>query len=351
MSENEEFMTESSPAGFARLMDYQKRAARLRHRLPGLVFVRTEMELEAALRTYCWGAEQCVEAFPWSRLTFMKTAKQDLPFLLGTQWIRDRYVDVMRAWPATARNARYLYSPRDLAAWLRENFRTTVETVLVPLTLFAKDADAMRRAFLNERQLRMQSIYDGGPLAYRANRLSTWSFLNDLPASAREQLGCWFSDVSEKAAQQNVQFHRAHLIPYEVTLPPGVLPKFFTMPEIGGTRDYPTKEVGNTTFRSFGWAKHEMLNRGVRCIGYTQGLAIGGKAYDQDYEIGLLELMTAERFVRIFGEGALREARWRLSEDLCRWAAPETDFGPGLPPKQLSALLGINYVTNIQVFR
>jgi hypothetical protein len=61
--------------------------------------------------------------------------------------------------------------------------------------------------------------------------------------------------------------------------------------------------------------------------------------------------MTAERFVKLFGESALKSARWRISKDLTTWAKKTADFGPGLPPKQLSALLGINYVTNIQTFR
>ena len=61
--------------------------------------------------------------------------------------------------------------------------------------------------------------------------------------------------------------------------------------------------------------------------------------------------MTAERFVKLFGVSALKTARWRISRDLTRWSSDKADFGPGLPPKQLSALLGINYISGIQVFR
>ena len=47
---------------------------------------------------------------------------------------------------------------------------------------------------------------------------------------------------------------------------------------------------------------------------------VGGKDCLRDYEDGLLELMTAERFVNVFGESALKEADWRFSRDLFTWA-------------------------------
>ncbi len=351
MSETEAYITESAPGGLARMLDYSKRAAKVRRKHPNCLFITDETDLEVALKRYCWGSEQCVEAFPWRLLSFTRTARKDLSFLLGTQWLRENYADLMSLWPATARNARYLYSPAELAEWFRNNLHSTVESVLVPLTLFSTQPDAMRRRFMTLKMEKMQSVYDGGPLAYRANRLSTWDIFEGVSKAARKELGCWFSDVVQKSEQQGVQFHRTKLIPFEVRLPEGMLPRFYTLPEIGGTRDYPTKEVGMTTARSFGWARHEMANRGVRILGYTQGVAVGGPEYDADYENGLLELMTAERFVKLFGVSALKTARWRISRDLTRWSSDKADFGPGLPPKQLSALLGINYISGIQVFR
>ena len=351
MDETESYITESSAPSLTRMLEYAKRSMRLRHRHPGCVFIKTATELEAALHEYKWGSEQVVDAFPWSYLTFFRTAKKDLSFVLTSQWMKDHYVDLMRGWPATARNARYLYSPAELAEWFRANTTSTIETVLVPLTLFTDKPDAMRRRFKRLKREKMETIYEGGPLAYRNNRRSTWGLTDLVRPNLRAQVGRWFEDVTEKAHQQGVQFHRTKLQTYEVKLPSGLFPKYFTYHEIGATRDYPTKEVGMTTARSFAWCRHEVNNRGVKVLGFTQGIAVGGKEYDQDYESGLLELMTAERFVALFGEDVLKDARWRISKDLTHWARADAPFGPGLPPKYLSALLGINYITGIQVFK
>lgn len=349
--ESDDPWEQSAPPGFMLSRAYMRKIAKIKEELPNCVIVRDMGDVEMALHDYCWGVEQCVAAFPWSRLSFGRTARKDISFFLSTQWVREHFVDVMAGWPNTARNARFLYAPAELAAWFREHLNSTVESVLVPLTLFTDHPDEMRSDFLRAKEVRLLNSYEGGPAAYRENRLSTWGIADSVRLSLRKELGRWFEDVTEKAQQQGVQFHRAKLPTYSVQIPEGMMPKFFTIEEVAATRDYPTKEVGLSTVRSFGWAKHEMLNRKVRCLGYTQGLAIGGKEYDIDYDLGLVELMTAERFVRIFGESALKSARWRISKDLTTWARPDADFGPGLPPKQLSALLGINYVTNIQVFR
>ena len=347
----DESLNETGTSHYMRARSYWQEVARIRKAHPNCVFVQEPADVETALHDYCWGGEQCVAAFPWSRLSFSRTAKKDLSYLLSTQWIRDHFVETMAGWPNTARNARFLYSPAELADWFRTHLNSTVESVLVPLTLFTDNPEAMRRSFLQAKDAKLLQSYEGGPLAYRANRLSTWGVADSVKRTLRNELGQWFADVIEKASQQGVQFHRAKLPTFTVQLPEGILPKFFTIEEVAATRDYPTKEVGLNTARSFGWAKHEMKNREVRCLGYTQGLAIGGKEYDIDYQTGLLELMTAERFVKLFGESALKSARWRISKDLTTWAKKTADFGPGLPPKQLSALLGINYVTNIQTFR
>lgn len=77
---------------------------------------------------------------------------------------------------------------------------------------------------------------------------------------------------------------------------------------------------------------------------FTQGLFFGkSPTFLDDYENGLLTVMTVERFVRLFGESALKEPEWRLSKDLVFWCGQkEFSFGPGLPPPELSKLFLLN---------
>lgn len=347
----EDYMIDSASPSMAQLVSYRQRVEALRHRHPHGVLIEDPRAIVPLLREYCWGVPQVVKAFPWSRITFDRTAKKDVSFLLGTKWIRDRYVEEMRSWPATARNARYWYSPAEITAWLATHIESTIESVLVPLTLFTSQPDALRQAFLREKNRRLEEAYHLGPMAYRRSRLANWPIYDGIKPEFRKELGRWFEDNTLYAQQQGVQFHRAKLPTFRVELPLNHLPRFFKPEEVGDTRQYGTMEAGLATIRSFAWARHVFFNRGTRIVAYTQGLAIGGKAYDQDYASGLVELMTAARFVKLFGEGALKEARWRWDRDLTHWAAPNVDYGPGLPPKALSALLGINYITGLQVFR
>ena len=78
--------------------------------------------------------------------------------------------------------------------------------------------------------------------------------------------------------------------------------------------------------------------------GYTQGLWFGGKESIRDYETGLDEVMTAEHFVKLFGESGLKQADWRFSKALCAWNRDDAVFGPGLPPKEMGVLLAANFV-------
>ena len=99
---------------------------------------------------------------------------------------------------------------------------------------------------------------------------------------------------------------------------------------------YGTKSSANMT-----WNYDDKGN--LQQVVFSQGLAVGDPKYRQDYEIGFVDLMTAERFVDLFGENALLTAGWRLDESLCAWHRQNAKLGPGLPPKDLAVLLGVNW--------
>ena len=54
--------------------------------------------------------------------------------------------------------------------------------------------------------------------------------------------------------------------------------------------------------------------------------------------------MTAEHFVKLFGESGLKQADWRFSKDLCAWNREDAALGPGLPAMEMGVLLGANVV-------
>ena len=72
------------------------------------------------------------------------------------------------------------------------------------------------------------------------------------------------------------------------------------------------------------------------------GALVWRRACIEDYENGLVELLTTERFVQAFGLEALLAADWRFSRELYEWSAPDARFGPGASPKNQAFLLGFN---------
>lgn len=82
---------------------------------------------------------------------------------------------------------------------------------------------------------------------------------------------------------------------------------------------------------------------------YTQGLFIGSTTKEiEDYDKGLVTVMTAHRFVKLFGEAALTDARWRFSKEPLTWCGKKGfPLGPGLPAPELSKLLFINRLRRV----
>ena len=209
----------------------------------------------------------------------------------------------------------------------------------------------MRQTFLEVRDERLAKLYGStSRKLLMESRLSVWpEVVAHIRSEYRDQIGKFFEDAKLYAERDNVMPHRVHFPRYEVQLPSDKLPIFYEKQSVGATRGYDTPEVSYATVNYFGWATHE-FKEGVdpqsktRKKAYTQGLWIGGATTKQDYESGLLELMTAQRFVDIFGENALQDANWRFSKDLCRWAKPNICWGSTLPKKFQGLLLGVNRI-------
>ena len=113
-----------------------------------------------------------------------------------------------------------------------------------------------------------------------------------------------------------------------------------------------SRTAGLSIVRNFAWARNEFPIANENPWGkllYTQGPFIGETARDiEDYEKGLVTVMTAARYVKLFGDQSLMNVRWRISEDLTTWCGKKGfAFGPGLPPPELSKLLYINKMRRV----
>lgn len=340
-----------APAGALRAASYHQKALELKERFPGAIIVPGDESLGDHLRHHTWSQSDILDAFPWKVKLFRRTAGQSLPYILNTEHVREAYPEHFENLDNEHKNAVKLYDPEDLMLWFRNNLVSKVQTVLVPLTLFADRPDEMRDAFRRVRDGYLAKSYAAKTrLQLQERRLSLWpEILFHVKRSLRDEVGKFHEDASARAKEQGVVPTRAKFPEYEVRLPADKMPVFFEKKDIGRTRNYDSEEVSYSSYKFFGWAEHSFREgvdpgESTRKKAYTQGLWIGGDDCLRDYEEGLLELMTAERFVRVFGESALKEADWRFPRDLCSWAKDDASFGPGFPPKELSVLLGINRV-------
>ena len=90
---------------------------------------------------------------------FNSTARSELPYIQLTQKIREKHSSFLSGLPPTTRNGQFLYNPADVAAWLHDNLRSTVTTVLVPLTKFTGKPDIKRATFERLNHQRISSAY------------------------------------------------------------------------------------------------------------------------------------------------------------------------------------------------
>lgn len=309
------------------------------------------------LRDYRWCVADIQRVLPASREWLGRGVYSSLPFVFVNREVRDAFPEAFRSMSIEARNAKHLYNPRDLLAWCRENFESTVDTVLIPLTMLSDRPDEMRAAFRAAVQKRMIE----GTRPKRSPRLSS-DRVAEWPEIVRlirrehlSLLGSYIPDVDAHRKSTDEERALVDLPKYVVRLPEDKLPRFLKrLVDVAATRNYRSINVARSTVRIFGWIKHAAKSETpLKSIGYdssvtleqtfyTPGLWFGGDACIEDYENGLVELLTAERFVQTFGLEALLTADWRFPRELCEWSAPDARFGPGAPPKNQAFLLGFN---------
>lgn len=328
-------------------------AANQSSRLAGMDPRVPEQMIDELFSQFIWGRADVLKAMNCSAGLFNSTARSGLPYIQLTQKIREKHSAFLSELPPATRNGQFLYNPADVAAWLHDNLRSTVTTVLVPLTKFTGKPDIMRATFERLKYQRISSAYADDGSGHRSlGQLCHWPEITALiKAEFADEVWAYPEDIATAADKQGRKTDKIELPAYEVKLPEGIIPVFFDALEVARTRKSESRTAGRSIIRNFAWARHEFpignedpMADGLGKVLFTQGLFIGDTAAEiEDYDRGLLTIMTAERFVKLFGETALTNARWRLSRELTTWCGQRGyRFGPGLPAPELSKLLLVN---------
>lgn len=138
----------------------------------------TEDPVEAAewLRTYRHPMTELISIGPWASYSaFNQGAGVDLPRLLLSDRVRSACAEEVAGLDYAAQQAKYLFSYEDAAEWIEANVETRVMSVVVPLSIFATDPDALRTEFEEEKRLRFTNLKTKEGAAKPRRILARWN--------------------------------------------------------------------------------------------------------------------------------------------------------------------------------
>ena len=304
---------ETAPGTVLLAEDVARRQAELRRRS----VIMTEDPVEAAqwLCTYRHPMTELISIGPWASYSaFYEGAGVDLPRLLLSDRVRSACAVEVAGLDYAAQQAKYLFSYEDAAEWIEANVETRVMSVVVPLSIFATDPDALRAEFEEEKRLRFTNMKTKEGAVKPRRILARWNVVKNLPKEAREAIGNWSSDYAAEKVRQQV----AWPVPpsMEVDFPGCVFARYRTSAEIE-----PTRQRTHNTILFTGMAVHREIgrNRPYCRRHFTPGLLLGGPRNWPDYEIGLVDVMSIPRAAALLGESFIRHAAWRLSPEDVVW--------------------------------
>ena len=340
------FDTESSKLAFLR--EYADKVESMLAEYPNLRFARSLEEMEVFIKESPWSRVDGAEAFHWSTQTFQSmTSRWKVPYIYVNNDMRTLFHPYFERLPPRSRRANIYYCPEDLAKAYAKNATCTVTSVLVPLTMLSDQPVNLRSAFLAEKERRFHS---GAPLntSNYANRLSTWNCMEYVKPEFRSKVGCWIKTLRYKMAEQGTnRSGMAKFVPVPVTLTADCLPKFYMYSELSVKAGYTGNSAhGKKVAQLLGMAEVK-INEETDKVLYTYGPRVGTEADAICYEIGLLDLWTAEQFVEVFGHKALDTGKWLTPKGEASWSAPNFSFGAEINQLELKTLLAYDFKTGI----
>ena len=210
-------------------------------------------------------------------------------------------------------------------------------SVVVPLSIFATDPDALRAEFEEEKRLRFTNVKTKEGAAKPRRILARWNVVKNLAKEAREAIGNWSSDYAAEKVRQQV----AWPVPpsMEVDFPGCVFARYRTSAEIE-----PTRQRTHNTILFTGMAVHREIgrNRPYCRRHFTPGLLLGGPRNWPDYEIGLVDVMSIPRAAALLGESFIRHAAWRLSPEDVVWCGDASVLHDVKLSADMRILLGLS---------
>lgn len=334
-----------SPAA-AHALAYYAKLNELRAKNENVVVVHNVDDLPRLMERYFWSREQVIDALHSSIDWWNKHISPEVPYIFINKFIRHKFAENLgkrRTADRRTQNAMKIYAPSDVADVIRRKVTSTVVSVLVPIPFLTVERTEMRRIF---NCLLKERLPDINNLNYRAHPpLHEWVEIRRMIAPKyQEHFGRWYDDVEELAKRQGRQTNRVSLPAYEVKLPGGMMPVFRRSVEVAENRDYITRGMGEMTVKQQGWVRNafEGSNRTL----FTPGIAVGGADFACDYQTGLLDLWTAERFVEVFGEENLRKWPMRFGVKDVAWQEARTFTTDYTLPAYLARLMGKRFLPN-----
>lgn len=290
---------------------------------------------------------------------------KDLRHILVTKTVREAYPEVFDKLSYPDRNAKYLFDFEDIFEWTKKYFEVSVETVLVPLSMLATNPEGMRAAFRRVKNAKLGKAFSSSTRAeLNANRISEWAEVMKYVKPEFRSLCGSYSEDSQK--YKNPSTGRTSFPRIVVPFPKDKFPFLHSQSDLSQIVGYGySPQVAFRAVRNRGWARFTLNEAGRKLycerLGkdwaesqkkaehfwftkYAPGLRLGGIESFEDYELGMVELVTAKRFVEIFGPQALQNADWLWRPEDCAWFKDNAVFGPKIPVKTLSATLGSNYI-------
>ena len=294
-------------------------------------------DVAAYLPKYCHTMHELIEVGPWgSYASFKEDAGKSMVRLYVSDKARTACAEELSRLSDKQRRANFLFSYEDAADWIHANTESEVMSVVVPLSIFATDPDALRAQFLDERRHRFQKIEEMGVKCSARKPLYRWNVVRQLPSDIQGQLGRWQADYNEEKARQGVAWPNPPSL--SVSFPEGVFARYLDFKDVSETLGR-----SRNTILFEGYAVHrnkEHANPYCRRH-YTPGLLVGKPVNWPDYEIGMVDVMSIPRAISILGKEYLENSDWRLSSDDVVWCRDKSVLHDIKLAREFRIILGI----------
>ena len=304
-------------SGAAELMiDYEKKADSIRAKYPTCVVVRGLQEFQTYLTDYRLCAQDLLEVFPWSKNSFYRTARDVLPFIFVNRKVREVFPDELEHLSVYAKRANKLYSARDLAAYFRSHLKSSLQTVVLPASLFVSDIEAFRHDFMEEKRKWLVEKTSKKRVVPITNHWE--SIAKHVNGSALAEILQWENDLEDlRLKQQKCSVNRVTFPDLPVHMPEKILPYFLSPKDVATRNSCASATSGMAIIQRRGWVKHELPTPYGALFGYTPGPLVGSRTHWDDYRLGATVIMLAKRAEALVGSKLLCEAKhWNIPKEL-----------------------------------